>query len=370
MDFVELKREFDKQKPEMKPNERFDAYLKGEEVDFLPFDLNGSNLSVVDNLGYTTTQMAKDSDVLFQVVDFKRDVLGIYDELIGLIMHNLMGSETVTQEHGTTYITSHVLKDYKDFDSLPRLDPETNPMVQGLIEYAERIKEKYPDTEIRLFSNGPWSTAGKIRAIEDLLRDTRRHKDELIALLRLGMETNLRFMEYFCSRFGPCRSLMMDPVTCLNLLSKKQFDELSYPYLKEYIAGVYKVTGYRPGLHICGLTKGLWKDLATLDIEYFSVDNSESIVELKEIIGMEKMISGNIPPVTVMRDGSTDDVVNCVRDTIRAVADNPNGFLIDVGCQLPLRVPMENLYAYVYAIRKYGARAKMGQMPKGACTME
>lgn len=77
------------------------------------------------------------------------------------------------------------------------------------------------------------------------------------------------------------------------------------------------------------------------------------------------MISGNIPPVDIMRDGSVDDVINFTKECISKDSDSPNGYYVDVGCQLPLNVPIENVYAFIYAIRKYGSSAIIGEIPKG-----
>ena len=39
--------------------------------------------------------------------------------------------------------------------------------------------------------------------------------------------------------------------------------------------------------------------------------------------------------------------------------------MIAPGCEVPLATPKENLDAFLYAIRKYGAGARLGQLPKG-----
>ena len=47
------------------------------------------------------------------------------------------------------------------------------------------------------------------------------------------------------------------------------------------------------------------------------------------------------------------------------MSDSPKGFILATGCQLPIGTPEENVDAFIYAARKYGRRAKLGQMPKG-----
>lgn len=39
--------------------------------------------------------------------------------------------------------------------------------------------------------------------------------------------------------------------------------------------------------------------------------------------------------------------------------------MLSSGCQIPIGTPKENLDALVYAVRKYGRGAKIGELPKG-----
>lgn len=365
MDFEELKREYHKQEILYDDNIRREKYFSGEKVDFLPYELNGIDISIVDNLGHTTTEMAQNLELKDEVTNIRINNLGIVDELIGINIGSMMGSEIISQEHGTSYVQKHILQDYNDFEKLPRINADTNIHVLSAIEKAKTLKERNPDIRIRLFTNGPWSAAAKIRPIEKLLRDIRKDKSNLINLLEFCNETNLKFIEKFTKEVGKVRVFMTDPVTCLDLLSIRQFEVLSFPYLKDLIDKIYQITGYKPGLHICGHTQGIWKFIGEMNISFFGVDNIEDLELLKESIGDKVVISGNVPPLDVFRNGTIDDVIISTKNCIIKGADNPKGFLIDAGCQLPLGVPKENLYAYVYAVRKYGQGASIGKLPEG-----
>lgn len=59
-----------------------------------------------------------------------------------------------------------------------------------------------------------------------------------------------------------------------------------------------------------------------------------------------------------------------MKDCIRKGATSPKGYILSSGCGLPIGSPKENLEAYLYAIRKYGAGAKMGEFPKGMNSVE
>lgn len=348
----------------MEAIERKRAYFAGESVDHLPFDLNGADLSIVDNMGYTTSQMANDYEIKKKVMDVKFNVFDINDEIVGVPIANILGTKSVTQEHGTSYVIDHVLKDYSQIDELLKFDAKNNPTVIGIINHTQRLLDDYPKLNVRMFLSGPWSLASKIRKIEDLLRDIRKDQDNLRRLLDFAVDSQINFAKFFTKEIGKVEQMVMDPVTCTDLLSPKQFEDLSFPYLDRFFNELYNLTSMQAGLHICGHTKAIWNKIGELNINFFACDNMEDIEELKNTLGDKLAISGNVPPLEVMRFGNIDDVINGVKDCIKKAADNPKGYIVDLGCQLPLNVPKENLYAYVYAIRKYSKNARIGEIPE------
>lgn len=77
------------------------------------------------------------------------------------------------------------------------------------------------------------------------------------------------------------------------------------------------------------------------------------------------MIIGNVSPVDVMRNGTIDDVINEVKRQLNVASDSPRGYMIGPGCEIPIATPKENVDAFFYAVRKYGAGARIGCRPQG-----
>ena len=143
------------------------------------------------------------------------------------------------------------------------------------------------------------------------------------------------------------------------------YDEYAFPYQERLANAVYEITGNKPVCHICGKSKELWEDLGRLNISGYSVDNVEDIGELKEILGDKMLIIGNIAPVEVMNLGTVDDVIEAVKTCIIKAADSPKGYLLHTGCDVPIKTPLSNLEAYIYAVKKYGRNARIGRLPEG-----
>lgn len=313
MNYTELEAKMDDVKSEMKSSERMEKYFAGEEVDHIPFNLLADPLTLCDIYGYTTSQLIKDFELYAEVVEKAINDSYIEGVGVGLGLRTLgaaMGSTLHYPEHGIDNIEEYILQDYNEWDKMR--DPE-------------KLKE----------------------------------------LIALGVDNSLRWVEAFTKEIGKAPASISDPVTCTDLLSKKQFEEFSLPELKRLASGLKEITGSSPSIHICGHTKGLWPYLKEIGVSSFSVDNCEDLAELREEIGHEMTIVGNIPPVDILKNGSIEEVIESVKECIKKGATSPKGYILSSGCGLPIGTPKENLDAYLYAARKYGAGGEIGKLPKG-----
>lgn len=368
MEYKELQKLMSEQKDEMTAAERIKAYNAGEEVDYNPYMLQAPDPAMADIFGYTTTQFATDFEVTSEVIRRGRKEFGLDSFNVGLGLKTIggaLGSILRAPEHGIDYVETHILKDYGDFDKLEVTDPYKNPKLAPILESAKRLKDRFPDVSMTTSVAGPLSTAIAVRPVEMVLKDTVKNPDMLHKLLDLTVECSLRWFEAFFHEFGPVATSFSDPVTCMDVISKKQFDTYSLPYIKKMIDGTEKIMGSRPGAHICGKTSPIWSDLADAGLFSFSVDNCEDLSEAKAAVGDRMRIAGNVPPVDVMRQGTIDDVITSCRVCLEKCADSPAGFILNTGCQLPIGTPKENVEAFIYAAKKYGRGARIGRMPRG-----
>ena len=176
---------------------------------------------------------------------------------------------------------------------------------------------------------------------------------------------NLKYVRAGYEQLGITSWSISDPVTTTDILGVRYFREFSGPYLKTLHDGIVHITGSEPTIHICGHSKPIWEDLADCGFTMLSVDNCENMLDFQRIVGDRMFLTGNVPPVDVMRNGSIDDVIEAVKISLRTGAENPKGFMLNTGCQVSMGVPLENMDAFFYAARKYGAGARIGRMPKG-----
>ncbi|MDR1194447.1 MAG: uroporphyrinogen decarboxylase family protein [Peptococcaceae bacterium] len=367
MDYAAVMRELEKYPPRMTALERQAAYAKGEEVDHIPFKLISSD-TAANLYGYTYGECRRD-------VRAQRDVMeklaeefgsGAVGGGLGLkCVGEALGSKLRYPENGLEYIEEHLARDYAALDSLEVPDPRENEFLRAKLERMRYLKNAFPKFGVGTTVAGPLTTAASLRSPDLILRDMRRRPEELHRLLAFCVDTSLAWMDAVVQEFGPLGCNIADPVTSVSVVSKQQFEEFTMPHLRDLVEGIKARTGFMPSLHICGKTKPIWEHLVTLGFLSFSVDNCEDLAEVKAKVGDRMSISGNVPPVDVLRNGTIDEVIDSVRICLQKASDSPMGYMLAAGCQVPLGTPRENLYAYIYAARKYGRGARRGKPCKG-----
>lgn len=85
-----------------------------------------------------------------------------------------------------------------------------------------------------------------------------------------------------------------------------------------------------------------------------SLDNAVDLEFAKQSVGHRVRISGNILPTETMVLGTPDTVEENVKENLRKAHDSPRGYLLRMGCGLPINTRPENLHALVASARKYG----------------
>lgn len=369
MNSQELNERFSRLEFTTRAHQRLAKYKAGEEVDHIPYGMFNTEVVVGEYFGYTTSEWGSDFAKESQIIEFKRDKLGLEDMYIGMSLRTLgqaFGSKVRSVEHGPDIITDYVLDDYSKLSSLKVINPYDNPVLSGGLEKARKLREHFPELPLTSLIKGPFSAAMGARSAEKILKDTRNNPQQLTELLDLCLYSNLEWVKACTQEFGQISYMISDPSICGNLIGKKQLLEWGFPYFVKLFNGIKEITDNTPiEVHICGKTNHFWEELAQLDIYNFSIDDCEDLAQAKERIGDRLMIAGNIPPINVLKNGSIDDVYEHCKQSIRICGDSPKGYLLFAGCDVAYGTPMDNLKAAILAAKECGRSAKMGRLPLG-----
>ena len=95
--------------------------------------------------------------------------------------------------------------------------------------------------------------------------------------------------------------------------------------------------------------------LAEAGVQMFHYGYETKPEYIKEKIGDRVNLMGNVPPLTVLRNGTPEDVDLAVKDVI-AKSARGGGLVVAAGGYIDEGTPMENVEAMIRACEKYGKR--------------
>ena len=352
--------------PEMTPKERAIAYSKGEEVDRIPTSLSAGE-TAPPLYGFSIRDYYFSADAMVAVEsglaeDFHADNMGIGLGLRTVI--EALGTELNYPEDSVSYIVKPRLDSFEQVSELGMLDIDKDGRLPIIVEAFERLVDKYG--EVRNFGSGlagPFTTAASLIGTEKFLISTVKNKEGVHRLLQYSTDVIVELCRDLNKRLG-IKFMLSEPMGAKNLISKKQFREFFLPYLDQAVRRMNEYQG-STSIHMCGNTRDRWQDIIDTGVSNFWVDNCESLRELKENYGDRIGITGNVPPVDILRNGTPDQIDRCIRQCIEDAGDNPNGYTVCPGCTTPVGTTKEQMVMFMNAAYKYGRGAVKGKLPKG-----
>lgn len=208
------------------------------------------------------------------------------------------GAESTYDPSGIPIIKKYIVKDFSDINQLDlekiRFENDTN--AQTTYEAVQIIQDELND---EIFTGvgfmGPFTTAANLAGTEKILKSMRKDPEGLHKLLDFAADITIEVGRKFVE--NQIGIGLAEPTA--SLLSPKQFREFVIPYYKKVMDKWKEWSSHGAGFHICG-------------------------------------------------DTTRQAVIEC----FRKCWDNPCGFTIAPGCDIPVQTSLENIDAYMRAARK------------------
>ena len=284
--------------------ERYRLLAQGKKVDRLPCAVDsGETLAPligisVDHFYHSSEKMVEVEEYVYRT--FHSDGMGLSTTLRG--MAEAMGSEIRYFDNNISQLQKPALSSLDEAETAKKIDVDTDGRLHIILDGLKILKEKYgEEVPVGATVTGPFTVAAMVVGTEKL----------------------------------------------------KQYREFSFPYIKKNVDFI-RSQGASAGLHICGKSRKIWEDVLETGISAFSLDNIEDLAEAKAVMGDKVSLSGNIPPVEVLRYGTPEMVLESGRQCIRKAWDSPKGFTLTSGCQTPMGTPIANLTALMDCARIFG----------------
>jgi uroporphyrinogen decarboxylase len=294
--------------------------------------------------GYSISEAVTQPDVLARVLYsayrfYGYDLVMVFSDT--MVEAEAMGAQVLIPEDDDPF-----LLEPPRVSKLEPANPETDGRMPVILKATRRLKDLLAD-EVPILTSlkGPFSLASFLRGIdgflEDLLSDPRRARD----FLRLATENQVAYAQAIVKAGGI--PFIGDPVASGSLVSPEMFREFAQPYLAQLIRSVHE-QGVVAGLHICGETKSILKDMVTTQADFLSIDEMDLGVARREV-GDNAVLMGNVS-TGLLLEGKPEQVAAAATECL---ARGGPGLVLSSSCDVPADAPKENVKAMVEAGRKW-----------------
>lgn len=364
---------------------RREAIMKmfaGEAIDFVPnFSGMGSiTLPGIQELGYKFNEIHLDGKKMAEAAASSYKVFGLHGVVVpfdmgieaealgagvkyyekgeGQIIYPTMTDKLVSradveippdlpESKHKSYLRKAIDQAITDLDLQLPPDLAKTGRIPVVLEALRLLKEDVGhEVTVAAWVLGPFTLAGQIMELENLLKLTFKKKD--VIHRHLG-----RLVDYLEQVLNLYIEAGADFVTVRemgatgDLLSRKMFDELIKPHLTDLFG---RITQVPTVLHICGNTNTIIDLMAETGATALSVDHKNDLAETRAKLP-DTLIFGNYNAFGILCEGTPADVEHDIKAIIDDGAD-----AIWPGCDIWPSVIPENMRAMMEATDKYGVK--------------
>lgn len=239
-----------------------------------------------------------------------------------------------------------------EIEKLKGIDITSDSRVLAYANTVELLRQNIlPDKVIGAYVTGPYTLAALIMGAEEAAFATIIQPELLEKMCALTKDKILDYVRLLISS-GAQLICILEPSAVM--LSPEQFELYSVKYVKMItdFCREMKVTAV---YHICGNTTHLISKMVATGVNVLSLDSPEMGVDLHKVVDEipdDIIIMGNISPIGALLKGNPEDVRDEVNYLLKTMSPYPN-FILSTGCYLPQEVPIENIFAFIDAGRKY-----------------
>jgi uroporphyrinogen decarboxylase len=268
----------------------------------------------------------------------------------GNILIQALGGKLKFRRAGPPDVVEPVIKNPEMLENIDIEKFKKDPMLRHIMEITKCILRK--TSEYFAVSGsmwGPLTLAGLLYGAEPLMRDMRRNKHGVHAILDWTARLYLAYVEDYIKN-GMEIITMGEPVASGDMISREHFEEFVVPSLKK-IYTTLAGRGVKTCLHICGNVENRLDLIAETGVDIFSLDYKVSLKKAREVFSGKIAFAGNVNPVAVLQDGTAEEIEQACN---QCIADaGTEGFILMPGCDISPSTPLENIKTMMKVARSY-----------------
>lgn len=333
----------------MNSYERVMNRFEGKEVDRLP------NLSIVmmfaaKQIGISYGEFLTDPVKFTDAMVNCHEKFGI--DLLSAISDSMrevegFGGKVNIYEDKSPEPVEYVIKDISDISSLKLFDPYSSKRTYDRIQAVGLMKEKAcKEVPVMGWIEGAFAESCDLMRMQDLFVSLFDEPDAIKELLEKCTEEEILFAK---AQIDAGVDIIGIGDAAASLIGPSLYEEFVLPYQKRIINAVHE-TGTKVKLHICGNISQVLDLTYQSGADMIDLDYMVDMEKAAEIIPKNICLCGNFDPVSVVLDGTPEQVREAVRRCKRLSAFNNN--CIAPGCEIPPDTAPENVLAIQEAIEE------------------
>lgn len=185
---------------------------------------------------------------------------------------------------------------------------------------------------------GPCAMAADLRGINTLMTDFVDDPAFVRDLFEFVVDMELAFAR---AQVDAGAGLIGIGDAAASLVGPAIYSEFVWPYEKKLSDGI-RAMGARVRLHICGKTRKLFPGMGRIGADMVDLDWMAPVGEAREKMGPRQVISGNIDPVSVLRNGTPEGAAAAIAECHRQAGPR---YIVNAGCEVVRDTPLANMWA-------------------------
>ncbi len=255
------------------------------------------------------------------------------------------GAQIFFSEDDVPTVTKGVIDNIMDAENIvvPELSMRANIYVEGVKKAKEQIKD------IPVFCGiiGPYSLAGRLFDMTELMMECYDSPDETKILLEKATEFLKKYV-LALKNAGADGVVMAEPAA--GLLSPKLNAEFSAPFVKE-IFDVVDDENFILCYHNCGnAVISMADSIKELNADIYHFGNAIDLKDIIPLMPKDSIVMGNVDPV-MFKNGTPEDIMAQVEKVYNDCNQFEN-FMISSGCDIPAQAKWENIDAYFNKVKE------------------
>ncbi len=270
------------------------------------------------------------------VEDFDLDILQLISDPVRETAD--CGAEMIYYDDTPPRAAQCLLADKSAFKTMQRPDPAVGRMgdrVAGAAYLAEQGGNDYP---VMGWVEGPIAEAVCLRGMSDfmvdLLEDLGFARDLMAWIVELEIDFARAQIAAGCHIIG-----MGDAAA--SLISAELYEAEVLPGEQQIVAAIHEA-GALARLHICGNTNHILRQMAETGCDIIDLDHLVKMENARPEMGPETVLLGNFDPVSVLCDGTPQQVYEACRQCHEW--GRPR-YIVGSGCETPPDTPEANIRA-------------------------